>query len=145
MQTLKRLSFWHTLCVHRSVGPDLNGIKKLVSIVVKVCGVYRPTRKFFSHMQILTHAQNSWPLSSEGFLTVNVPHLLWHGPTLYIGHLRGPVTSTHVAERLAVELSLLFLRLGSVASGDRTPICRTRGERSTSTPPRRSVVKAIRI
>ena len=27
----------------------------------------------------------------------NVPHLLWHGPTLYNGHLRGPVTLTPVA------------------------------------------------
>ena len=31
----------------------------------------------------------------------------------------------------------LFLRLRSVATGDRTPISRMRGERSTSTPPRR--------
>ena len=31
----------------------------------------------------------------------------------------------------------LFLRLRSVATGDRTPLSRIRGERSTSTPPRR--------
>ena len=36
----------------------------------------------------------------------NVPHLLWHGPTLCNGHLRGPVTLTHVAERMALRLSL---------------------------------------
>ena len=36
----------------------------------------------------------------------NVPHLLWHWHTLYNGHLRGPVTLTPVAERLAGELSL---------------------------------------
>ena len=36
----------------------------------------------------------------------NMPHLLWHWPTLYNGHLRGPVTLTPFAERLAVELSL---------------------------------------
>ena len=35
-----------------------------------------------------------------------VPQLLWHGPTLYNGHLQGPVTLTPVAERLEVELSL---------------------------------------
>ena len=34
-----------------------------------------------------------------------MPHLR-HGPTVYNGHLRGPVTLTLVAERLAVELSL---------------------------------------
>ena len=36
----------------------------------------------------------------------NVPHLLWHGPTVYNGHLRGTVTLTSVTERLVVELSL---------------------------------------
>ena len=35
----------------------------------------------------------------------SVPHLLWHGASVYDGHLRGPVTLTPVAERLAVELS----------------------------------------
>ena len=32
-----------------------------------------------------------------------MPHLLQQGPTVYNGHLRGPVTLTPVAERLAVE------------------------------------------
>ena len=36
----------------------------------------------------------------------NVSHPLRHGPTVNNGHLRGPVTLTPVAERLAVELSL---------------------------------------
>ena len=34
-----------------------------------------------------------------------MPHLLRHGPIVYNGHLRGPMTLTPVAERLAVELS----------------------------------------
>ena len=34
-----------------------------------------------------------------------MPHLLSHWPALYNGHLRGQVTLTAVAERLAVELS----------------------------------------
>ena len=42
-----------------------------------------------------------------GFLSV--PHLLWHGPTLYNGHLWGSLTLTPVAERLAVKLSLPVL------------------------------------
>ena len=65
----------------------------------------------------------------------NDSHLLWHGPTLYNGHLRGPVTLTPVAVCMAVELSL---PIRSVATGDRTPISRMGCERSTSTPPRRS-------
>ena len=39
-----------------------------------------------------------------GFFSVS--HLLWHGASVYNGHLRGPVTLTPFAERLAVELSL---------------------------------------
>ena len=36
----------------------------------------------------------------------SVPQLLWHGTFVYNGHLRGPVTLTRIAERLAVDLSL---------------------------------------
>ena len=32
---------------------------------------------------------HSWPLGGEGFL--NVPHLLWHGTSVYNSHLRRPV------------------------------------------------------
>ena len=38
-----------------------------------------------------------------------MPHLLWHGASVYDGHLRGPVTLAPNAERLAVELSLPML------------------------------------
>ena len=47
-----------------------------------------------------------------------MPHLLRHGPVVYNGHLRGPVTLTPVAERLAVELSLPVFT---------TKVCRDRG------------------
>ena len=39
----------------------------------------------------------------------SVPHLLWHQVSFYNGHLRGPVTLTPIAERMAVELSLPVL------------------------------------
>ena len=51
----------------------------------------------------------------------SLPHLMWHGPSVYNGHIQGPVTLTPIAERLAVELSLLFLQLKSVEPGIRTP------------------------
>ena len=35
-----------------------------------------------------------------------MPHLLWHGPVLYNGHLWEPVTLISTAKHLAVELSL---------------------------------------
>ena len=39
-----------------------------------------------------------------GFFSVS--HLLWHGTSVYNGHLWGPVTRTHIAERFALELSM---------------------------------------
>ena len=67
----------------------------------------------------------------------SLPHLLWHGPTVYNDHLWGPVTLAPFAEPLAVELSLpvLFLWLRSVETRDWTLISCMRGEPYTSTPP----------
>ena len=82
---------------------------------VCVCGVYRPTREFFTHMetsQLPVKGCKFWPslalMAIEQWGFFNVPHLLWHGPTLYNDHLRGPVTVTPITctERLAVELLL---------------------------------------
>ena len=47
----------------------------------------------------------------------NVPHLLWH---VYNGHLRGPVTLTPIAERLATPGNGAVTNC-SVAAGIRTP------------------------
>ena len=56
----------------------------------------------------------------------SVPNLLWHGASVYNGHLRVPVTLTPIAERLPVELSLPGLpRLGFQHA-----TFRLRGERS---------------
>ena len=102
---------------------------------VCVFGVYRPTREFFTHLwvrHLCRWKATNFDLSSEVSLTCP----LRQGPTVYNGHLRGPVTLTHVTERLVGELSLPVLRLKSVATGDRTAISRLRGERSTTTPPR---------
>ena len=55
-------------------------------------------------LQISTYARHSWPLSSEGSLTCHTH--CDSGPTVYNGHLGGPVTFAPVAERLEVELSL---------------------------------------
>ena len=66
---------------------------------VYLFGVYRPTGEFFTHMetlplpsgeglQILTYARHFW-------LFFSVPHLLWHGTSVYDGHFRGPGRNTH--------------------------------------------------
>ena len=50
---------------------------------------------------LLTYARHSWPLSSEGSLASRT-----YGASVNDGHLRGPVTLTPNAKRLAVGLSL---------------------------------------
>ena len=45
-------------------------------------------------------------MSIEHWGFFKVPQLLWHGASVYNGHPEGPVTLTHIAERLAAELSL---------------------------------------
>ena len=56
----------------------------------------------------------------------NVPHTLRLWPTVYNGNLWGPVTLTPVLLPSVSQWSCqyLFLRLRSVATGDRTPISR---------------------
>ena len=79
-------------------------------------GVYRPTREFFTQMEtspLPVKCCKPWPtpgtqFATEQWVLPNVPHLLRHGPTVHNSPLRGSVTPTSVAERLAVELSLPF-------------------------------------
>ena len=67
----------------------------------------------------------------------NAPHPPRHGPTIYNGHLRGPVTLTLVAERTAVELSLPVFT---------TWVCRVRGS-NPDLPPhtRRSLLGKLKM
>ena len=57
----------------------------------------------------------------------NVPHLLWHGPTVYNVHLRGPVTLTPYPERLtdsgAVTTCFYDLGLSRPRIEPRSPAC----------------------
>ena len=60
-----------------------------------------------------------------------MPHLLWHGSSVYNGHLQRPVILTSVAERLAVELSLtIFFDLGLPRLWFVHPTFRMQGEHS---------------
>ena len=84
--------------------------------------VYRPTREFFTHMDtspLPVKGCRFWPmLDTHGHWAVfiKVPPLLWHGASIYNGHLWGPVTLTPIALRLAVELSLpVFYDLGRLS------------------------------
>ena len=48
----------------------------------------------------------SAPMAVKQWGFFSVPHLLWHGVSIYNGHLWEPVTLTPIAERLAMEPSL---------------------------------------
>ena len=56
----------------------------------------------------------------------NVPHQLWHGPTLYDGHLRGPVTLTccRAFDSGAVTTYFYDLGLSSLGIEPQSPACR---------------------
>ena len=82
-------------------------------------------------LQILTYDRHSWPLSSVGSLMCHT-----HCDT---GISEDPWHSHLLPNVWQWSCHYLFLRLRSVATGDRTPISRMRGERSTSKLPRRSV------
>ena len=85
-----------------------------VTCALIVClGFIVPLKNFFTHI-----GRHHYQLKAANFdlcsaLMVieqwgffSVPQILWHGATLYESHLRGPVTLTPIAERLAVKLSL---------------------------------------
>ena len=60
----------------------------------------------------------------------SVPRLLWHGTSVYNGHLWGPLTLTPVAERL----TSCFNDQGLSQSGFKHPTFRMQGERSNRLP-----------
>ena len=100
--------------------PNLPNLALNIPGFLLVWGFTSHSRIFHSYegLQILTYARHSWPLSSEGSLPCHT--YCDTVSSVYNGHLRGPVTLTPIAERLAVELSLsVFTRF--VAVGIRTP------------------------
>ena len=67
----------------------------------------------------------------------SVSQLLWHGASVYNGHIRGHVTLTPIAERLAVELSLPVFTTGLSRLGFEHLTFRLRVKRSKPLPNRR--------
>ena len=63
-------------------------------------------RRHYYHegLKILTYAQHSWPLSSEGSLACHI--YCDTQASIYNDHVYGPVTLAPIADYLAVELSL---------------------------------------
>ena len=61
-------------------------------------------------------------MAFEHWWFFGVPYLLWHGASVYNGHLREAVTLTKLPNVLQWSCHCLFLRLRSVAAGIWTPI-----------------------
>ena len=78
----------------------------------------------------MTYVRYSWPLCSEGLLTCHIhcdtglPFIMVISEDLWHSYLLSSV--------LQWSCHYLFFRLRSVSTGDRIPISRMRGERSTS-------------
>ena len=86
-------------------------------------------------LQIFTYARHSWPLSSEGSLACKTYCDTGHPVIMVISE--DPWHSHLLPSVWQLSCHYLFLRLWSVATGDRTPISHTGGKSSTSTPSRR--------
>ena len=79
----------------------------LIKRFVYLYGVYHPNCEFFTPMEtspLPDQVSALKAIEQEGLF--KLPHLLWHGASVYNGYLRGPVTLTPVAEHLTVQLSL---------------------------------------
>ena len=72
--------------------------------VPRICHSYEDVTFAGEGLQILTYSRHSWPLSHERSLACHGS--LWHGASVYNGHVRGPMTLAPIFERCAVELSL---------------------------------------
>ena len=98
-------------------------------------GVFRSPRAFFTHMEtslllVKARAVNfnlcSTPMAIELWGFFSVPNLLWHGASVYNGHLPGHVTLTSVASSVAN--TTCFFDLGLLRLEFEHPTFRMRGE-----------------
>ena len=81
-----------------------------------VWGFFCPTREFFILIECHPYRWRaakfdlcSALMAIEQWEIFSVPHLLWHGTSIYTGHLRDLVTVAPVAKGLAGKLSLPVL------------------------------------
>ena len=74
-------------------------------------------RRHYCRWRASNHDLCSALMAIEQWGFFNVQHLLWHGPTVYIVHLRGLMTLTPIAERFDS---------GGVTNWFTTSVCRGR-------------------
>ena len=100
--------------------------KSILHYPVSVCLWFSVPLENCSHNQtssLMVKDCKFWPmLRTHGHWALgffSVPHLLWHGASVYNGYLRGPVTH-YLPSVWQWSCHYLFLRLRSVAAGIRT-------------------------
>ena len=98
-------------------------------------GVFRPTQEFFTYMEtsrlpVKGCILDSWSLNSRGSLVCYTSVVLWHGTSVYTGHLRGPVTHTYCCAFGSGAVTTCFNDLGLSRLEFEHPTFRLRGERS---------------
>ena len=74
---------------------------KRLMLCLFALGFFPPTRDFFTRMEtspLPVKGCKFWPMldthGHEQWGFFSVPHILWHGASVYNGHLRGPIKLT---------------------------------------------------
>ena len=127
---------WHP--PEYSMDPDTAYHLELICLF----GVYCLSREFFTHMEMSplpVKVSKFWLMAIDHLGFFIVAYLLWHGAFVYNGHLRGPLTLTPIAERLAVELSLPVYDLGLSRLRFEHSTFRLRGQRCNLLRHRRGI------
>ena len=98
------------MILFKHTNTKFRGIRFVCSLFV--WGISPHSRIFQSYWDVTITGEGlhfdlcSASMAIDQWMFFSVPHLLWHGASVYNGHLRVPITITSIAERLAVELSL---------------------------------------
>ena len=96
-------------------------------------GFFRPSREFFTHMELPVKGFKIWPiLETHGHWSVkvlSVPHLLWHGTSVYIFVSEDPWHSQLLPSVEHWSCHYLFYDLYLSRLGFENPTFRMRGHR----------------
>ena len=110
---------------------DIHKTRKRFCLLVCLLAVSHLSRDHHYRRRASNFVIYSALMSIEQWEFLSVPHLLWHGSSVYNCHIWGPMTLTPIVEHLAEELSLPDLTHRYVSTVDLTPISLMRGERCT--------------
>ena len=140
------------VAVRRLVDIMKSVIQRSVCLFACLFGVFRPTGEFFTHLEtswLPVKGCSFWPIlaliaiKQWGYLSV--PHLLWHGASVYDGHLREPVKLTPISVFGSVADTICFNNFGMSRLGFEHPNLRLWGERFNRLRHRRGLERSVII